>query len=379
MPAINTVSRNLGLDLLRLFAILLVIGNHLRPLPGGHGVLLAGWIRGGWVGVDLFFVLSGFLVTGLLFNDYSRHGSVSIGRFLVRRGFKIYPAFWVLIAFSVAVFWSKNQPVPTRNLLGELCFVQNYAAHIWPHTWSLAIEEHFYLCLALLVSLLVRRPGPNPFSWFPGIFTAIATGCLFLRILNAMRYPEYDYSWDLFPTHLRIDSLFFGALLAYASHFHRLEERITWFPAWMRIIAGLAFLMPAFIFARETDRWISVVGFTLFYIGSGLLVLGAIKLQATSSRFLRQLGALGASSYSIYLWHEPINAWFAVGILDSHPNDPGVYWQYLALCVFGALLFGYAMAFVIETPVLKLRDRFYPSRARSRNPSAIASIVSSTS
>ena len=379
MAAINTASRNLGLDLLRLFAILLVIGNHLRPLPGGDGVLLAGWIRGGWVGVDLFFVLSGFLVAGLLFNDYLRHGRISIGRFLVRRGFKIYPAFWVLIAFSVAVFWSRHQSVPSRNLLGELCFVQNYSAHIWPHTWSLAIEEHFYLCLAFLVFLLVRRPGTNPFSWFPAIVAVIAVACLALRIQNAVRYPEYNYSWDLFPTHLRIDSLFFGALLAYASHFHRLEERIAWFPAWARIAAGLALLLPAFIFARETDRWITVVGFNLFYIGSGLLVLGAIKLRETSSRFLRLLGAFGASSYSIYLWHEPINAWLAVGILDSHANGRGVYWQYLFVCVFGALLLGYAMAFVIETPILKLRDRFYPSRTRSRNPLAVTPVASSIS
>ena len=92
-PAINRGSRNLGLDLLRLFAILLVIGNHLRPIPGHHDVLLAGWIRGGWVGVDLFFVLSGFLVAGLLFNDFLRNGRVSIARFLVRRVSRYIPHF----------------------------------------------------------------------------------------------------------------------------------------------------------------------------------------------------------------------------------------------------------------------------------------------
>ena len=272
----------------------------------------------------------------------------------------------MLIAFSLAAFHSKHQSVPLRNVLGELCFVQNYTAHIWPHTWSLAVEEHFYLSLAFFVFLLVRRPGPEPFSWFPAIFVVMATACLLLRIQNAARYPQYDYSWDLFPTHLRIDSLFFGALLAYAGRFHRLEERIAWFPTWARLAAGLTLLLPAFIFARETDRWITVIGFNLFYVGSGLLVLGALRLQKTSSRFLRLLGAFGASSYSIYLWHEPINAWFAAGILDSHPGDPGAYWLYLPVCVFGALFVGYAMAFVIETPVLKLRDRFYPSHARSR-------------
>jgi peptidoglycan/LPS O-acetylase OafA/YrhL len=364
-PTIKKASRNLGLDLLRLLAVLLVIGNHLQPPSGGAGTLLAGWIRGGWVGVDLFFVLSGFLVTGLLFNDYLRNGRVSVARFLVRRGFKIYPAFWALIAFSLVVFRLKHQPVPFRNVMGELCFVQNYAAHIWPHTWSLAIEEHFYLCVAFFIFLLVRRPGAKPLSWFPAIFIVIATACLLLRIQNAMRYPQYDYSWDLFPTHLRIDSLFFGALLAYAAHFQRLEERLAWFPSWARLAAGSALLLPAFIFARETDRWITVIGFNLFYLGSGLLVLGAVQLRKSSSGFLRVLGAIGASSYSIYLWHEPVNAWFAAHMLVSHADTPHIYWLYLSVCVFGSLLAGCVMALVVETPLLKTRDRLYPSRARS--------------
>ena len=185
MTATGTASRNLGLDLLRLVAILLVIGNHLATPPPGGGPLLAGWMRGGWVGVDLFFVLSGYLVSGLLFKEYQRQGRVSLGRFLLRRGLKIYPAFWVMIAGTVAYLWLHHRPVPLRHLLGELLFVQNYAAHLWGHTWSLAIEEHFYLCLALLVALLVRRPGANPFAWLPGIFALTAALCLGLRTWNA--------------------------------------------------------------------------------------------------------------------------------------------------------------------------------------------------
>ena len=372
VTTINRVPRNLGLDLLRLFAILLVIGNHLRPPPSGKvGIVLACWMRGGWVGVDLFFVLSGYLVAGLLFKEYSRRGHISVMRFLVRRGLKIYPAFWALIAFSVMVFWAKGQSVPFRNIAGELCFGQNYFAHIWPHTWSLAIEEHFYLCLALAVSLLLRRRGLNPLSWFPVIFVVIATACLALRILNAIRHPEYNYSWDLFPTHLRIDSLFFGAYLAYLSHFQRFEERIAWLPTWSRLMIGFLLLMPAFLFARETHRWVTVIGFNLFYLGSGMLVLGIIKLQGTSFRFLRALGVLGASSYSIYLWHVPINAWYAAKMLDAHPNAPGIYWGYVAICVGGALLFGYGMAVAVEVPILKLRDHFYPSATRARAASPV--------
>lgn len=82
--------RNTGLDLLRLVAILLVLGRHL--LPGyENNTFLSIWRTGGWVGVDLFFVLSGFLVSGLLFEEYKKRGSLDLKRFLIRRGFKIYP------------------------------------------------------------------------------------------------------------------------------------------------------------------------------------------------------------------------------------------------------------------------------------------------
>ena len=358
----GTASRNLGLDLLRLVAVLFVIGNHLATPPPGSGPLLAGWIRGGWVGVDLFFVLSGYLVSGLLFGEYQRQGRVALGRFLLRRGLKIYPAFWVMTAATVAYLWLHHRPVPLRHLLGELLFVQNYAAHLWGHTWSLAIEEHFYLCLALLVALLLRRPGANPFSRLPAFFALTAAFCLGFRQWNAAHYAEYQYALDFYPTHLRIDSLFFGVLLAYLTHFHGLAGRLRWFPPWGRVALGATLLVPAFLFARETERWVTVTGFNLFYLGSGLLVLGAVHLQETTSRSLRVLGALGATSYSIYLWHLPVNVWFAARILRTGEADPLAYAGYVSVCVLGALLLGYAMARAVELPVLRLRDRILPAR-----------------
>jgi peptidoglycan/LPS O-acetylase OafA/YrhL len=379
MTATTTPSRNLGLDLLRLLAIIFVLGSHLRPLPGGHGLFITTWMRGGWVGVDLFFVLSGFLVSGLLFKDHLRHGRVSISRFLIRRGLKIYPAFWVLIGCSWLVSLQSGYPTPARNLLGELLFVQNYAPHMWPHTWSLAIEEHFYLCLALVIWLLLRRPVSKPFSWLPGIFAATALMCLGLRTLGAYQDPVYNYAWAYFPTHVRIDSLFFGALLTFLVHYHRLNERIAWFPPWARILAGSALLAPAFIFPRETARWVTVTGFNLFYVGAGLLVLGAIHLKESSSILFRVLGGLGAASYSIYLWHIPVNYWWAFSIFTAHHDDPAVYWQYVTVSVVGALLFGYLMARIVELPILHLRDRLYPSHADSSARSATASSAPSTS
>jgi len=152
--------RNLGLDLLRTIAVLLVLGRHLH-LPADPNFAMRAWQTGGWVGVDLFFVLSGFLVSGLLCREYQRDQSVDLKRFLVRRGFKIYPAFYAMIGFTIIVKISSGQSIPIRQLVGEITFLQNYLGGIWIHTWSLAVEEHFYMGIAILMSFSASKKAPN--------------------------------------------------------------------------------------------------------------------------------------------------------------------------------------------------------------------------
>src|SRR6266571_2966218 len=137
-------SRNPSLDVLRGIAVLLVIFRHY---PVSKVAL------GGWIGVDLFFVLSGFLISGLLFSDLTSNGSIALRRFYIRRGLKIYPAFYFFLA-GTSLLW----PVvlPHKFLLSEVFFLQSYLPHIWQHTWSLAVEEHFYFVLPLLLLALNR-------------------------------------------------------------------------------------------------------------------------------------------------------------------------------------------------------------------------------
>jgi len=125
-----TSNRLAQLDFLRAVAIFLVIGNHSAICPPETSVILnkitAVWHRGGWTGVDLFFVLSGFLIAGLLFNEYKKRGAIDIKRFLIRRGFKIYPAFWFLILTTLAVSLLNGEAIYRSGFLSELLFVQNY-------------------------------------------------------------------------------------------------------------------------------------------------------------------------------------------------------------------------------------------------------------
>src|SRR5438876_4889931 len=100
--------RVVQLDALRAIAVLLVLGHHMPACPRDLNYPLAlfteQWKQCGWAGVDLFFVLSGFLVSGLLFREYQKYGTIKLPRFLARRGLKIYPAFYVLLLTTIAVY-----------------------------------------------------------------------------------------------------------------------------------------------------------------------------------------------------------------------------------------------------------------------------------
>src|SRR5713226_5024265 len=163
--------RNQSLDVLRGVAVLLVIANHYPYYA------LA---RAGWIGVDLFFVLSGFLISGLLFSDLLSQGSISLGRFFIRRGLKIYPAFYFFLGLTTLLSPGIRHD---GRILSEVFFLQSYLPRIWGHTWSLAIEEHFYIMLPLLLIVLNRR---NWLRHIPAISVALIVGCLAMRIGTAL-------------------------------------------------------------------------------------------------------------------------------------------------------------------------------------------------
>ena len=131
-----------------------------------HGGVWPAAARHGWIGVDLFFVLSGFLISGLLFNEYKTCSSISFKRFFIRRGLKIYPAFYLFLFLTGLVYYLVFHVLSSRtHYLAEFFFVQNYWHGVWDHTWSLAVEEHFYILLPTVLLFLVRRSPEqrNPF------------------------------------------------------------------------------------------------------------------------------------------------------------------------------------------------------------------------
>jgi peptidoglycan/LPS O-acetylase OafA/YrhL len=361
-PAGPPAKRLPSLDILRALAILLVIGRHLS-LEGSEGLptalrqALGLWNRVGWAGVDLFFVLSGFLVSGLLFSEHLKFRGIAYLHFVVRRGLKIYPAFYVMIGATLAAgAWSGSGPT-ARNVWGELLFVQNYVGALWNHTWSLAVEEHFYLAIGVFVALCSRADRVR--SVVPAFFL-IAVTSLFTRVWL------YDRGLALpselqFQTHTRADALMFGVLLSYAYHFHRagLQAVVSRYAVGI-LVLSLGLLAPLFLIDIERGRFGVTYGLTLTYLGfGGIVLLAAFRPAGTRALPARALAAIGAASYSIYLWHVPVRHWFAGSTLPA--GLP--YGARVAGYVLACLLVGILMAKAVEVPFLKLRDRAFPSRS----------------
>ncbi|HEX4627877.1 MAG TPA: acyltransferase [Gemmatimonadales bacterium] len=368
------------LDVARGVAVFLVLGRHMQ-LPSEQAAsavraAAALWYQVGWIAIDLFFVLSGFLIAGLLFTEYQKHGSLRIGRFLIRRGFKIYPAFYVFLVASV-LFSTYESPL-TRDLvqrvLAEALYVQNYLPPLWGPTWSLAVEEHFYLLLAVVLFVLVRRgrSQDNPFGGLVYLIVGLAVVALILRIATPPTHP-YSYRKHFFPTHLRLDSIAWGVLLSYLYHFRR-EQLLAFLERrrWMIAVASIALIAPPFIWPLEQSRFINTLGLTFLDWGfAGLLILSLSHSPSLrvplGAPLLRGVAAIGFYSYSIYLWHMPVISWLMPhlrrrGVFDFS-NATLAFTLDLAVYTIGSIALGIVMARIVEGPALRLRDRLFASRS----------------
>ena len=360
------------LDLLRGVAILLVLGRHPVVMPAEAGVfqpLAEFWLQIGWTGVDLFFVLSGFLIGGLLFNEIKLTSTIDVRRFLIRRGFKIWPAYYVLVIFMllavpIAVEPGKVLPIEDRFvlLLPHFVHAQNYFGIVGLHTWSLAVEEHFYLFLPIVLMVFVRVRRDRLFAYVTTLAVLISLACFALRWVT---FAD-EFSDKLIPTHLRIDSLFFGVFLAAIYHL-----KPTWLAALVRyraVLLAIGLLMITTVLFNRIEGLGSFLtwGFSLLYIGYGCLLIATISSseQLTRSAFSKAAIFIGISSYSIYLWHWHLSAIIRILSKPWLSEFGSLKWAILmSVYILTATFFGYMMNRLIEAPALKLRDRFFPPQA----------------
>jgi peptidoglycan/LPS O-acetylase OafA/YrhL len=368
--------RSRTLDVLRGVAVLLVLGRHVPIEETGPLVDFAH--RVGWIGVDLFFVLSGFLVSGLLFGEYQTKGELRMKRFFIRRGLKIYPAFYVLLTYAVVTRLYFGRELPVSAVLSEGLFVANYGPSLWTHTWSLGVEEHFYILLGVTIWWLARRGGADPFRPLVPTLVIVAVAALTARVATTLLLP-YNHKTHLFPTHLRIDSLGFGVLLGYLFHFHR-ERLVAFVTAHRRsiLVGSLVLILPATLLRLESGGVVVTFGLTGLYLGFGGLLVCAINHSGGPLRRFGIVGGalagIGVYSYSIYLWHMA-TVGFATRLGQKvFGASGGPDWVRVVFYVLGSIAVGTVMARLIELPVLRLRDQWFPSR-RPLQPMTIQSVT----
>jgi peptidoglycan/LPS O-acetylase OafA/YrhL len=342
--------RNQNLDFLRAIAVLMVMCRHFRFIPGSSH---------GWAGVDLFFVLSGFLIGGLLFQQWKNTDALQIRRFYLRRALKLYPSFYFLIAATAVVSFWVGQPITRRQALVEVFFLQSYLTPYWPHAWSLAVEEHFYILLPLALWIMSRYGRrADPFRHVITLFAVAAVACPIFRVITDDGRSARDLTATL-QSHLRVDALLFGVLLCYLKMF-----RPEVFKQWARSRLGLlmTFLAVAILLAvpKET-HFMKTIGLTIVYLGFGFLVIRVADGRAPhiAQPTVRLLAKMGFHSYPIYLWHEAVHR-AALSWIPGH-------YRFLQFAVYvaGCIIAGIAASKLIEVPVLAYRDRHFPRDRRS--------------
>jgi len=324
-------SRAVGPDVLRSLAILLVMLVHL-PVEATPSMLV-GVRTYAWLGVDIFFVLSGFLIGNQLFKEVSRTGGINLKSFYLRRAFRILPAFYVVLGLY-AVFPVLRDAPTMQPFWTFATFTVNFdfdprVGRAFTQPWSLCVEEHFYLVLPLLVLLLHRRIGTH---WTLFIAASLLLAGLALRYAiwehqvgtlvyaGKLREAFAVYLRDVYyPTYTRLDGLVFGVVLAVARHF-KPELCNRYAPPRVALPLGLAFVASAIVLfslrgpLEGTNLFLvfqaqlgAVAGFPLISIGIALIFCAMLDLEP----FLRRLPFPGAAavatlSYSLYLTHKSV-------------------------------------------------------------------------
>lgn len=345
--------RDLSLDIIRGMAILLAMGDHINHADSGPllNLLQAPAARIGWAGVDLFFVLSGFLIGGMIIKEARTTGGFDYKRFLVRRMFRLWPALYTFL-FAMLLFG-----FPARDFFWQIALhIQGYAEFkSATHLWSLAVEEQFYLILGLGFPLLSLA-----FDWrraLPFILIGIIILCPMFRAVASWGGVSHRDIHIL--THFRIDALACGVLIAFlALERPELFSRYLALPlVWVAIaLLGVAFL---WIVPRQSHLG-ETMGYSASWIASAAILFLVYKrpIAAPLQWPGQVLAFLGQISYPLYLWHVAV-----LRLGERHlPRFIGEGHGALQtlLIYVGAIAVALSVTIFVERPAMRYRDRIFP-------------------
>ena len=365
-----------GLDLIRAAAIAWVMIYHgsLFGLTSQDHWL----VRFGWMGVDLFFVLSGFLIAGQLLRPWASGAAPSYSRFFGRRLLRTLPAYLVVVALYVLIPGVRDRP-DIAPLWQFLTFSQNWLVDMstpkaFSHVWSLCVEEQFYLVFPAVVALIALRPTPAKVIGALIAVLILGMGLRGYLWLHSVAATPFDIGADprsgrymrliYYPTGTRLDGLLMGVAAAAIRAFRPATwARLTARPN-LLLGAGLAGVVAStFFFGDQIARfWPTVFGFPLLSFSIALVVVAGGESRSLIGRYpVPGASVLATGAYSLYLSHKAV--FHAVQL--AAPRLPAPL-QGLAfpLALLGALGVGAALYWLVERPFLQLRDRLEgPSRS----------------
>ncbi|WDF45360.1 acyltransferase [Chryseobacterium sp. KACC 21268] len=360
-----------GLDHLRAVAILLVLLYHYRMFDHPSWVDTVGWI--GWTGVDLFFVLSGFLISNQLFKEIKERQTIRLKSFFIKRFFRIIPSyiFTLFLYFGFPIF-REREALP--SVWKFLSFTQNYGLDVinqgtFSHAWSLCIEEQYYLILPIFLLIFIKTKSIDYLKF--SIISLIVISIL-LRILvwNQFIVPfvktsDFWKEWYMkiyYPTYTRFDGLAIGVLIGYFFQFSSQVKKMINKNGNRLLLLGIISTGLALWFCRnQYSEQASILGFTLVAISYGILLMGAISESSLISRksnfFTSQLAIL---SYSIYLSHKGIIHLVQLFLrkINISISDNLMLFICLITCLFVGILYRY----FIENPSAKIKTQILNSK-----------------
>jgi peptidoglycan/LPS O-acetylase OafA/YrhL len=364
-----------ALDALRTAAILMVVAGHFGELGKSQFTSHAHFFDSpifqfGWTGVDLFFVLSGFLIGGQLWKELKRSDSINVGKFILRRGFRIWPLYFLIVILSPALTgtWSYKW--------GDWAFLTNYVTGRVEGGWSLSTEEQFYIIapLALLAGARMLKLRGRVAALIAALAVVAALRWwtargLLLRGVSVANVKSIMYS----PFHLHDEGLTIGLLIALVfitapAIFERTSphRKAIWIVAFTAAVSAV-------VLRAENGIVFPFLSLALIY---GSVVAVSLTFRPNELRLLhaRPFYTLSRLSYGMYLNHFAVLRWVGPSIARASKAIGGqsaVAIGLSLLAVIGCSAFFAAVTFVlVEHPFLVLRGRMLPSSRDSRSTAA---------
>ena len=367
MPIIPASGRNAGLDTLRALAIVLVTLHHYVLFVSGESTFGAVG-DAGWIGVDLFFALSGYLIGNQIFAALKRPEGLPLGRFYARRLLRTVPNFYVVLMLYAAWPWFRAG-LELPPLWRFLSFTQNInlmPGTAFSHAWSLCIEEQFYMLLPAAALLLA--PGRRSLAWsWAAIALAFAGGMLARgwiwnemvegQAQGSLNYFRYIYYSSL----CRVDELVAGVALALVKNHYPAPWRRLTSHGNAAALLGIGVLVVAcwWFLGDRMGAGVTLFGYPLLALGCALLIVAALSegslLQSLHVPGARQLALW---SYAIYLTHKQVcilgsSLLTEAGVAADSATS-------IAVLLAASVLSGWLLYRLVELPFMALRERYFP-------------------